>query len=89
MLRAMSNRRVGGGVGISALQTGGMGEGWSDFYAMTLLSEAGDNVNGCYASGGYASYLLSGLTHYWTFYNETRLHQSLGYRPPALVYNTR
>jgi hypothetical protein len=51
----LSNRLVGGGVGISALQTRGMGEGWSDFYAMSLLSEAGDNVDGNFASGGYAS----------------------------------
>jgi len=42
----LSNRRVGGGVGISELQPGGMGEGWSDFYAMALLSEPADNVDG-------------------------------------------
>ena len=54
----LSNRRVGGGVGISALQSQGMGEGWSDFYALALLSEAGDDVNGNYAMGGYATYLL-------------------------------
>ena len=58
----LSNRRVGGGVGISALQSGGMGEGWSDFYAMALLSEPGDDVNGAYASGGYVTYQLGGLT---------------------------
>ena len=56
----LSNRRVGGGVGISALQSAGMGEGWSDFYPLALLSEPGDDVNGVYASGGYATYLLSG-----------------------------
>ena len=58
----LSNRLVGGGVGISALQTGGMGEGWSDFYGMALLSDASDNVNGNYAAGAYVSYQLSGLT---------------------------
>ena len=58
----LSNRLVGSGVGISALQPSGMGEGWSDFYGMTLLSEAGDNVNGNYAAGGYATYQLGGLT---------------------------
>lgn len=26
------------------------------------------------------------LAHYFTFYNEARLHQALGYRPPAAVY---
>ncbi|MBC8096290.1 MAG: M36 family metallopeptidase, partial [Akkermansiaceae bacterium] len=58
----LSNRRVGGGVGLSAMQSRGMGEGWSDFYGMALLSEAGDDVIGCYAAGGYATYQLSGLT---------------------------
>jgi hypothetical protein len=37
-----------------------MGEGWSDFYGLTLLAEAGDDLNGNYASGGYATYLLDG-----------------------------
>src|SRR5204862_6068246 len=54
----LSNRRVGGGVGISALQSAGMGEGWSDFYAISLLSEPGDDVNAVYAAGAYASYLI-------------------------------
>ena len=63
----LSNRRVGGGVGISALQSGGMGEGWSDFYALALLSEPGDDVNGNYASGGYATYQLGGLTQNYYF----------------------
>ena len=63
----LSNRRVGGGVGISALQPSGMGEGWSDFYALSLLSEAGDDVNGVYAAGGYVTYQLSGLTQNYYF----------------------
>ncbi|MDB6110653.1 MAG: hypothetical protein JWR69_2403, partial [Pedosphaera sp.] len=63
----LSNRRVGGGVGISSLQAQGMGEGWSDFYAQSLLSEAGDDPNGVYAFGGYATYLLSGLTQNYYF----------------------
>ncbi|MBA4150027.1 MAG: M36 family metallopeptidase [Verrucomicrobia bacterium] len=54
----LSNRRVGGGVGISALQTRGMGEGWSDFYALALLSESGDFINGNYAVGGYLTHLM-------------------------------
>ena len=64
----LSNRRVGGGVGISALQSEGMGEGWSDFYALSLLSQPGDNVNGCYACAAYVSYLLSaGFTSNYYF----------------------
>jgi hypothetical protein len=63
----LSNRRVGGGVGISALQPSGMGEGWSDFCGMSMLSEAGDDVNGDYATGGYVTYLLSGMTQNYYF----------------------
>lgn len=54
----LSNRLVGGGLLISELQTAGMGEGWSDFYALALLGEDGDNINGVYAEGGYATYLI-------------------------------
>ncbi|MDB6117552.1 MAG: hypothetical protein JWO08_1333, partial [Verrucomicrobiaceae bacterium] len=35
----LSNRLVGGGVGMSDLQSRGMGEGWADFYAIALLRE--------------------------------------------------
>ncbi len=58
----LSWRLVGGGQGLGTSQSDGMGEGWSDFYGLSLLSEPGDDVNGCYAAGGYATYLLSGLT---------------------------
>ncbi len=63
----LSNRLVGGGVGISQWQTGGLGEGWSDFYGLALLSEAGDDVNGCYAAGGYATFMLGGMTTNYYF----------------------
>src|SRR5438093_11635259 len=41
-----------------------MGEGWSDFYSLSLLSEPGDDPNGVYAEGGYVTFNLggSGLT---------------------------
>jgi hypothetical protein len=57
----LSTRLVGGGIGIFALQAEGMGEGWSDFYALALLSEPADDVNATYAMAGYATHQYSGL----------------------------
>jgi uncharacterized repeat protein (TIGR01451 family) len=59
----LSNRRVGGGAGITAVQSSGLGEGWSDFYALALLSEAGDDPRGNYAFGAYVSYLMAGQAY--------------------------
>ena len=56
----LSNRLVGGGVGISALVSRGMGEGWSDFYGIALLSEATDNFDAPIARGAYSRYLANG-----------------------------
>ncbi|MEO8428937.1 MAG: M36 family metallopeptidase, partial [Verrucomicrobiota bacterium] len=63
----LSNRLVGGDVGISELQPAGMGEGWSDFYALALLSESADDVHGNYAAGAYALYKLDGFTQNYYF----------------------
>ncbi len=66
-VHGLSNRLVGGGVGISALQSRGMGEGWSDFYAITLLSQESDGVDSPQGKGGYSTYLLSGMTTNYYF----------------------
>ena len=58
----LSNRRVGGGAGITALQSRGLGEGWSDFYSLALLSKPGDDVNGTYPEASYSARLYNGLT---------------------------
>ena len=60
LTHGLSQRLVGGGVGISALQTIGMGEGWSDFYGIALLTEAGDDINGNWARAGYSRYQYNG-----------------------------
>ena len=40
-----------------------MGEGWSDFYALSLLNNTNaDDPDGKYATGAYATYKISGLT---------------------------
>lgn len=60
----LSNRLVGGGVGMSALQSRGMGEGWSDFYALCLLSQTGDDADGDYPVGCYVLKNTSGIRRY-------------------------
>ena len=57
----LSSRLVGGGVGLSASQSAGMGEGWSDFYALALLSEPGDELGAAYGFGGYVTHQFSGM----------------------------
>jgi hypothetical protein len=52
----LSNRLHGNASGLSTNMSRGMGEGWSDFYAQSLLSEPTDPINGIYAMGGYATY---------------------------------
>jgi regulation of enolase protein 1 (concanavalin A-like superfamily) len=64
-VHGLSNRLVGGGIGISELQSMGLGEGWSDFYALALLSEPADNVDGNYALGAYVfKNYYSGIRRY-------------------------
>ena len=63
----LSTRLVGGGVGISSSQAAGMGEGWSDFYALAFLSEPGDDLDAAYAFGGYVTHQLSVLRENYYF----------------------
>lgn len=54
-----SNRLVGNATGLQWQVGQGMGEGWSDFYALSLLNNTNaDNPNGNYATGAYATYKL-------------------------------
>jgi hypothetical protein len=67
----LSDRRVGGGVGINPgypqSQTLGLAEGWSDFYSIALLVQPGSDLNGCYPESPYAAYQLYGLTENYYF----------------------
>ena len=65
---AMSNRLIGDGSGIDEMQSRGMGEGWSDFFALSLTSASGDNLNGNYAKGAYASLRLWGSDYQANYY---------------------
>ena len=63
----LSWRLVGAGVGLGNLQSDGMGEGWSDFYAVAMLSQPSDDPDAAYAMGGYATYQLAGLPENYYF----------------------
>ena len=60
MTHGLSIRLIGNTSGLNSNMSRGMGEGWSDFYALALLSEPADNPLGTHALGAYASYQLSG-----------------------------
>ncbi len=64
-----SNRIVGNAAGLNWDLAVGMGEGWSDFYALALLNNTvADTVTGRYASGGYATYkLIAGFLDNYTY----------------------
>ena len=49
----LSQRLVGAGTGLNNPQSKGMGEGWSDFYAITMLSQSGDNPSANIAAAAY------------------------------------
>jgi hypothetical protein len=55
MTHGLSNRLHANAAGLQSTESAGMGEGWSDFYGRALLSNAGENVDGLYASGGYVT----------------------------------
>ena len=57
----LTNRLVGGGAGITDFHSRGMGEGWSDFYGLALLTPASADPQAAYAKAGYSTYQLSRL----------------------------
>ncbi len=57
LTHGLSNRLHNNGGGLTTQQAGGLGEGWSDYYARCLLSSADEDVNGIYADGAYVTYL--------------------------------
>ncbi|MGK2856988.1 MAG: M36 family metallopeptidase, partial [Thermoanaerobaculia bacterium] len=62
LAHGLSNRLVGNAAGLNWSQARGLGEGWSDFYALALLNNTNaDDPNARYAAGSYATYKLGGL----------------------------
>jgi hypothetical protein len=66
LAHGLTRRLVGNGSGLTGAQAQGLGEGWSDFYAISILaayanSPANDYpVNGLYKIGAYSAYLFGG-----------------------------
>ncbi len=56
LTHGLSNRLHGNGSGLNSYMSGGMGEGWSDFYASSLLSDPNDSPNGIYPAGAYVTF---------------------------------
>jgi subtilisin-like proprotein convertase family protein len=59
LTHGLSNRLHGNAIGLSSNMARGMGEGWSDFYALALLSEPTDDACGTYTVAGYVTYQLA------------------------------
>ncbi|MGI8787423.1 MAG: M36 family metallopeptidase, partial [Pyrinomonadaceae bacterium] len=51
----LSNRLHGNSSGLMSNMSRGMGEGWSDFYALSMNAEATDPANGIYTTGAYVT----------------------------------
>ena len=59
----LSNRLHGNSLGLFNDMSRGMGEGWSDFYGMAMLSSPGDPVDSLATNGAYVTYLFQGETN--------------------------
>ncbi len=59
LTHGLSSRLIGNAAGLNWTPGRGMGEGWSDFYALSMLnSEPTDDPDGQYAPGAYALFYL-------------------------------
>ncbi len=72
LTHGLSNRLVGNNSGLNTNRAGSMGEGWSDFYGLALLSNPSDPLAANYATGGYATYLLTANYTYNYYYGIRR-----------------
>ena len=68
LTHGLSNRLHNNALGLSGIMSGGMGEGWSDFYARALLSDASENVNGLFTIGGWVTHRLAGDAYTSNYY---------------------
>lgn len=80
----LSNRLIGNGSGLTTNQARGMGEGWSDFISQILTAKAGDNMDGTFSTGGYATQGLSGRNSY--YFGIRRVPYSIDFTKNALTF---
>ncbi len=73
----LSNRLVGNASGLSNNRGGSMGEGWSDFYGLALLSQESDPASGIYTTGAYATLNSFGIGTSNSYYGIRRFPYSL------------
>jgi hypothetical protein len=66
-VHGLTDRLVGGGSALNQWQSLGMAEGWSDFYALSLLAQEADPLDGNYAMGAYVSRGFNGLKENYYF----------------------
>lgn len=86
LAHGVSNRLVGGGVGMSANASRGMGEGWSDYYGLAMLAEAADDIHGNWARGAWSRYEISpGFTQNY-YYGGRRYPYSTNLRVNPLTF---
>ncbi len=67
LVHGVSNRLHGNSSGLFLDIARGMGEGWSDFYGHSMLSEPTDPLDGIYTTGAYDTYQFSsvGFNNYY------------------------
>jgi hypothetical protein len=67
LTHGVTMRLVGAGLALFNDQSAGLGEGWSDFYALALTAPPEADLDGAYPAGGYASYGYRGLMENFYF----------------------
>ncbi len=77
MSHGLSNRLIGNAGGLNTDQSGGMGEGWGDYFGRTLLATSDEDINGLYASGGYITFSFAGVGTQNFFYGIRRFPYTL------------
>ena len=55
LTHGLTNRLVGNATGLRGIQSGGMGEGWGDWFGLALLAKEGDDPAGSYPVGQFVT----------------------------------